>query len=125
MNKKPFKRCDRVAVELKKVISDLLHKDMGDPRLKNITITGVNLSRDLRIAKVYFAFYEGRGKTEKSIIRGFWDAKGYIKREVARKMQLRYMPDISFFHDRSIDYGAHMNEVLGSLDSVVIRKWER
>jgi ribosome-binding factor A len=108
-----FNRADRVAGQVQRVLAEIIQKGVSDPRLAQATITGVNLSRDLRIAKVYFAMHS---ETEKeAILEGFQSAKGFIKRELARELGLRYMPDLRFYYDGSFDYGAHINRVLKSL----------
>ena len=96
------------------MLSGLIRKGVNDPRLAQATISGVIMSRDLRIAKVYFAAHGG-AHDEKALLAGFESAKGYIKRELARELGLRYMPELKFFYDASFDYGAHINRVLKSI----------
>jgi len=108
-----FNRADRVGGQVQRVLAELIQKGIHDPRLAQATITGVTLSRDLRIAKVYFTMHGGAEK--QAILDGFDSAKGFIKRELARELGLRYMPDLRFFYDGSFDYGAHINRVLKSL----------
>ncbi|MBW2633909.1 MAG: ribosome-binding factor A, partial [Deltaproteobacteria bacterium] len=57
---KPFSRSDRVGGQIQRALSDLLHKNVGDPRLEGTTITGVRMTRDLRIAKIYFTMPGGK-----------------------------------------------------------------
>ncbi len=108
-----FNRSDRVSGQVRRVLAELIQKGVSDPRLSQATISGVTLSRDLRIAKVYFTMHGGADKS--AIMEGFESAKGFIKRELARKLGLRYMPDLKFFYDGSFDYGAHIDQVLKSL----------
>jgi len=112
---KSFERCDRVARQLQQTLSDLLKKNVQDPRIKMATITEVKLSRDLRIAKIYFTIYGGE-KNKDDAIDGFKSALGYVKRKLASELKLRYMPDLRFYFDESFDYSAHINNVLKSLD---------
>lgn len=109
---KPFTRADRVGGMIQKMLSDLLHKGVSDPRLESATVTGVNMSRDLRIANIYFAVYGGNASETAA---GFKSARGWIKRELARKLGLRYMPDLKFFFDESFDYGARIDKVLKTI----------
>ena len=99
---------------MQKVLADLIQKGVSDPRLAQVTITDVELSRDLRIAKVYFATH-GKGQDEKDVLAGFESAKGFIKRELAKRLGLRYMPDLRFFYDASFDYGDRISRVIQSL----------
>ena len=108
---KPFSRSDRVSGLIQKVLSDILKKDINDPRLKMATITGVKVSRDLKTARIYFSISGGK-QNIKNAGDGFDSAKGYVKRTLAKKLGLRYMPDIKFFYDETFDYGSHIDELL-------------
>ncbi|BBO69153.1 ribosome-binding factor A [Desulfosarcina alkanivorans] len=111
-----FSRAERVGGQVQKVLAGLIQNGISDPRLAQATITGVSMSRDLRIAKVYFATHGG-ADGEHAALTGFESAKGFIKRELARELGLRYMPDLKFFYDASFDYGAHINRVLKSIQT--------
>jgi ribosome-binding factor A len=109
-----FNRAERVGGQVHKVLADLIRRGVNDPRLAQVTISGVTLSRDLRIAKVYFTAHAD-AHDEQALLAGFKSAKGFIKRELARELGLRYMPDLKFFYDASFDYGAHINRILKSI----------
>ena len=108
---KPFARSDRVSGQIQKVLSEILLKKIKDPRLENASITDVRMSRDLRIARIYFVT-SGNKKNIEEAAQGFKSALGYVKRTLARKLGLRYMPDLKFFYDESFDYGSHIDKVL-------------
>ncbi|MEA3417737.1 MAG: 30S ribosome-binding factor RbfA [Thermodesulfobacteriota bacterium] len=108
---KYFSRSDRVSGQIQKNLSELLKKNIQDPRLEMVTITSVKMSQDLRIARIYFI--SSRDKiSRKEAAEGFKSALGYIKRVLAAKLGLRYMPDLKFFYDESFDYGSHIDSVL-------------
>lgn len=109
-----FDRAERVGNQVQRVLAKLIHRGINDPRLSQATVTGVKVSRDLRIAKIYVAAH-GKETDEATILSGFESAKGFIKRELASALGLRYMPDLKFFYDGSFDYGAHIESVLKSL----------
>jgi ribosome-binding factor A len=111
---KPFARSDRVGGQIQKVLSEILLKKVKDPRLENASITDVKMSRDLRIARIYFVT-SGNKKNIEEALEGFKSALGYVKRTVARQLGLRYMPDLKFFYDESFDYGSHIDNVLKAL----------
>jgi ribosome-binding factor A len=111
-----FNRSERVSGQVQKVLARLLQNGIKDPRLSLATITGVSLSRDLRIAKVYFVTL-GESEEKEAVLEGFQRAKGFIKRELARELGLRYMPDLRFFYDPSFDYGDRINRVLQSIQT--------
>ncbi len=106
-----FSRADRVSGLIQETLSDLLNKSIHDPRLQMITITKVKMSADLRLARIYFAIY-GDDKKSEDAAKGFESARGFIKRILAPKLGLRYMPDLKFFYDDSLDYGSHIDQLL-------------
>jgi ribosome-binding factor A len=109
----PFARSDRVGGLIQQVLSEILNKDIGDPRLKMATITAVEVSRDLRLARIYFTAPGGKHKKE-AAIEGFNSARGFIKKALAQEIDLKYMPDIKFFYDESLEYGAHIEALIKS-----------
>ena len=112
----PFSRADRVGGLIQKVLSNILNKNIRDPRLKMATITSVKVSRDLKQARIYFTTSGGIQKKDDAI-EGFNSAHGFIKRTLAHELDLRYMPHIKFFYDDSIEYGAHIDELIESTKS--------
>ena len=111
---KPFTRSDRVSGLIKQNLAELLQKQIGDPRLESAVITGVKVNRDLRLAKIYFSV-SGGGKGRQDALEGFARAKGFIKRELAQRLGLRYMPDLKFYYDESFDYGERIEKLLKSV----------
>jgi ribosome-binding factor A len=109
-----FSRADRVAGQIQKILSEILIKDIKDPRLDMVTITGVKMSKDLKLARIYFTI-SGGGKSAEDASKGFKSAAGYLKRSLAGQLGLRYMPDIAFFYDESFDYGARIETLLKTL----------
>ena len=110
---KSFPRADRVAAQIHKVLSEVLQKKIKDPRLDMVVITGVTMSRDVKTALVYYTVTSGKGSKDE-VAKGFQDARGYIKRVLASQLGLRYMPEVKFFYDASIDYGAHIDNLIKS-----------
>lgn len=96
---------------IREEISQIFLRELKDPRIGFITITKVALSDDLRVAKVYYSVFGGEQEKEESF-QGLESAKGYIKRELGRRIRLKYMPDISFMFDDSFEYGEHIEELL-------------
>lgn len=111
---KNYERADRVSGLIQQVLSEILQKGIKDPRLKMTTITNVKMSRDLRVARIYFTT-SGGGKSVEEVAQGFKSARGFVKRSLAGKLGLRYMPELEFFYDDSFDYGDHINKILKSI----------
>jgi ribosome-binding factor A len=111
---RPFSRGDRVSGLIQKALSDLLQKDIKDPRLHMITITRVKMSPDLKFAKIYFCTGSGENGRE-AAAQGLQTAMGFIKRSLAPELGLRYMPELKFFYDESFDYALHIYRILDSI----------
>jgi ribosome-binding factor A len=110
------KRAVRVGDQLLREIADLLLSSVRDPRVKGATLTGVDLSDDLKYAKVYYSLL-GDEKEFERIQEGLDSAKGFIKRELSTRMELKYMPDIIFKRDLSLEEGDHMERLFERLKS--------
>lgn len=111
---KSYPRSERVAAHIQKVLSESLHKKVKDPRLEMAVITGVKVSRDIKSARIYYAV-SGDEHAKVAVKKGFQEAGGYIKRILAQQLGLRYMPDIKFCYDESIDYGANIESLIKSI----------
>ena len=111
---KPFTRSDRIGTRIQTSLSELLAKKISDPRLDMVTITGVELTPDLREAFIYFTVSSGE-KAQKNALHGFESASGFIRSSLAKQLGLRYMPKLRFFHDSSFDYGSRIEQILKSL----------
>ena len=108
---KSFPRADRVSAHIQKVLAEVLKKKIKDPRLESVVVTGVKMAQDIKSARIYYSISGSRQAREQAA-RGFNDARGYIKRLLAKQLGLRYMPEIKFYYDDSIDYGGHIESLL-------------
>ena len=96
-------RPERVQEALRQEISKVALEEIKDPRIGFLTITKVELTKDLRYAKVYFSVLGG-AKEKALALKGLNSAKGYIKGVVADRIKLRLVPEISFRIDESIEH---------------------
>ena len=96
-------------------VSELLRK-VKDPRVQQgmISVTRVETTGDLRYSKIWLSVLGM--KDEKEFRRGLRSASGFLRRELGNSMKLRYTPELIFEIDHSIEYGAHINEVINSLE---------
>jgi ribosome-binding factor A len=108
------KRSEKVADLIHKEISQMLVKSIKDPRIGFVTITKVTVSEDCRFAKVYYSV-AGTLEERKRSMRGLDSAKGYVRKELGRRIRLRYIPEIMFQFDPSIEYAIHMEELIQSI----------
>jgi ribosome-binding factor A len=107
------KRAIRVGDQLLREMAELLMLKVKDPRVKGTTLTGIHLSNDLKNAKVYYSVLGG-DQAAREAQAGLDSAKGYIKREIGLRLALKYMPDIIFKHDRTLEMGDHMEKLFKS-----------
>ncbi|MGM0688681.1 MAG: 30S ribosome-binding factor RbfA [Bacillota bacterium] len=108
-------RVRRVAEQIKKDVSQIIGSEMKDPRLAGITsVTDVQLSRDLRYASIYVSIF-GSDLEKQETLQTLIKATGFIRTEIGKRIRLRYTPDINFYLDNSIEYGAHIERVIKSL----------
>lgn len=106
----------RVGEEIKREVSAIVAKEVKDPRLGMLSITDVEVSRDLSFAKIYFSMLGSEEEREKTL-EGLNRAKGFIRSELAKRIRVRHTPEISFHFDPSLEQGARMNALLKSLQS--------
>ncbi len=106
-----YKRADRVRVLVQKELAELLLTKIKDPRLDLVTITRVNMSDDLRSARVFVSVAEGQERIP-SVLAGLKSAAGYMKRELGRRLDLRHMPELRFVYDESFDRAETLEEIL-------------
>lgn len=109
-----IQRPERVQEALRQEISIILQRGLKDPRIGFITITRVELTRDLRYAKIYFSTL-GDEKKRRLALKGLKSAKGYIKGMLAEKIKLRYMPELDFRVDNSVEYASTISSILDRL----------
>jgi ribosome-binding factor A len=108
------KRTNRVSGLIQAGISELLLKKIKDPRLALVTITGVKVSNDLRIARIYFCMGSST-KSKEEVLSGFKSAVGFMRRELGHSLKLRYVPELFFHYDESFDYGNRIDSILRDL----------
>lgn len=109
-----FKRADRVADLIKMEISDILLKQVRDPRIGLVTITGVKITDDLRTARVFFVEL-GKDQCSEEVQAGLGKAKGFLKRELGRRLQLRLVPELLFSYDPSFAYGNRIENLISEI----------
>lgn len=104
-------RPERVQEAIRQEISKIVQNEIKDPRLGFLTITGVELTKDLRYARVYFSTL-GETKDKVLALKGLRSAKGYIKGRLADKIKLRFMPEIEFKIDESLERTKKIYDIL-------------
>ena len=109
MSKPTYKRAERVSDQMKQEIADILTRKIKDPRIGFVTVTEVEVADDLRNAKVFVSVY---GAEKATTLKGLESASPYIRSELGRRMRMKFIPELLFRYDDSVERGAHINELL-------------
>ncbi len=112
--KTAYKRTDRVADQIRMEVADILMRKTKDPRVHDVTVTDVELTNDLRIARIYVTTLLD-AEAERDVFAGLAKAAGYIRGELGRRLTLRYTPELEFYKDES---GPRGDRILSLLDSL-------
>ena len=107
-------RQGRINDEMQKELMSILRR-VKDPRITDafLTVTAADCTADLKYAKIYYSALRGDAK---EIAKGLRAASGFIRRELARSLNLRMTPELTFIADTSITYGAHISSILNNLE---------
>jgi ribosome-binding factor A len=105
------RRAERVGEAIRAAIAGMLLRDLKDPRIGMVTLTGVRLSDDLRHAKVYFSCVGDAASRQRSLD-GLRSATGFIRGQLMRRLQLRYAPELQFFFDPGLEASEQLAELL-------------
>ena len=109
-----FSRSQRVADLMHHEVSTILLMDIKDPRIEMVTVTGVTVTDDLRHATVFYSVI-GDEKRWKEVKQGLPSSKGFMKKELGRRVRMKYIPDIKFIEDRTLEQGERMDAILSGL----------
>lgn len=107
-------RSGRVGEQMKKELSQLIQKEIKDPRIGFITVTGVDVTNDLSQAKVYLSVM-GNEEQKEQTIKALEKASGFLRSEIGKRIRLRHTPELLFKIDSSIEYGSHIEKLLGEI----------
>ena len=107
-------RAEKVQELIKQEISMMLISDIKDPRVKNVTVTGVEATNDLSYAKIYVSIY-GTKEEQENAWTGLNKALGFIRSEISKRIRLRVAPTLSLVKDTSSEYSSHIQELLNKI----------
>ncbi len=109
-------RAHRVGEQMKKELSDIIIRELKDPRISFVTVTGVDVTGDLQQAKIFITVL-GSEKQKEETLAGLSKAKGFIRSEIGKRIRLRKTPELFFEFDESIDYGNRIETLLHDLNN--------
>ena len=108
-------RVDKLQELIKQEVSDIIFRELKDPRIGFVTVTDVECTGDLREAKIYVSVMGEESKV-KDTLHGLASSLGFIRRELGHRIRLRFTPEISFHLDKSLDYSDHIHKLLLSVE---------
>ena len=114
MAKPSYKRAERVADQIRMEVADILARKTKDPRVEFVTVTDVDLTADLRVARVYVTSLR-EGQSDEVALQGLSSAVGFVRGELGRRLELRYTPEVIFCIDPSRQHGSRIDKLLDSL----------
>jgi ribosome-binding factor A len=106
-----YKRSEKVGEAIHEMVTELLIKGLKDPRIGFVTITGVKVTDDLHLATVYFSVM-GDDDAKKATEAGLNSARGFMRREMGKNLRMRYIPDLVFKYDHSLEQGNRIDQLL-------------
>lgn len=108
-------RQERTAEEIRMILSDLLLREVSDPRLIDLTVTRVNIDRELQHANIYVNAL-GDESRKREVMKALDKAGGFFRYELAQRMSLRTVPELHFRWDPTLAYAEEVDEILAGLD---------
>jgi ribosome-binding factor A len=106
---------DRMNWRIRTILSELIRREVSDPRLQNLTVTAVDLDQELQYARVYVNAL-GDESRQKEVMAGLERAKGFLRREVGKRVRLRKTPELDFRWDATLAEGDRIDRLISQLD---------
>jgi len=107
-------RAKRLGEQIQRELTELLRRDVKDERIGNVTITAVNVSGDLRSARVYYLVFGKEGPDPK-VQQGLTSAAGFLRNALSKALMIRYTPTLTFELDTTIEHGVRLTQLIDSL----------
>ncbi|NEW05591.1 30S ribosome-binding factor RbfA [Paenibacillus sp. SYP-B3998] len=108
-------RVGRVGEQIKKELSQIVQSELKDPRIGFLTVTSVEVTNDLSLARVFLSVL-GTDEEKAATLKALSTGTGYIRSELGKRIRLRKVPELQFKFDASLDYGSHIDNLLNNLN---------
>ena len=111
---KEFSRTSRIGEVIMRELAQMIQQEVSDPRVGMVTVSHVDVSSDLKYAKVYVTRLTGVESDQDvdECIAGLTNAAGFLKRGIAKRVEIRTVPELRFYYDKSLEHGFHMDELI-------------
>jgi len=114
MNSRGFARHERVAAQLRRDLATLIQQEVKDPEVGFVSVSDVEVTRDLGHAKVYVTVFDS--DTAKVCVGALNRSAGFLRSRLGQQLRMRSVPELHFHHDTSVEQGAHMDALISSLN---------
>src|ERR1700678_2663878 len=114
MPKQDNQRAKRLGEQIQPELTELLRRDVKDERIGNVTITAVNVTGDLRTARVYYLVF-GKDGPDPKVQQGLTSAAGFLRNALSKALMIRYTPTLTFELDTTIEHGVRLTQLIDSL----------
>ena len=121
---KDFPRSRRIAEQVQRELSDIVRLELKDPRVGMITLTDCEVTRDNAHARVYFTLLDGESRAEEAR-EGLQHAAGYLRSQLARRLNIRVVPQLHFEYDASVERGARLSQLIDTAVAEDARRKKR
>lgn len=109
-----YKRSDRISAFIQEEVSKMLLNELKDPAVGFVTVTKVNVTDDLKYAKIYYSVLGDDDKKQESAA-ALKRATGHIRTELGRRLKIRFVPEIRFVYDDTTEYANHIENLLNKI----------
>lgn len=106
-----YPRSRRVEHQVQRILAELLAREVKDPRVQSLSITAVEMSSDLSVARVFFTLLDPEDSPQ-SAQEGLEKASGYLRKQLGRNLRLRHVPELRFRHDESVAAGSRLSRLI-------------
>jgi ribosome-binding factor A len=109
-----FSRTSRIGEVIMRELAQMIQQEVSDPRVGMVTVSHVDVTSDLKYAKVYVTRLNGVESDQDvdECIAGLTNAAGFLKRGIAKRVEIRTIPELRFYYDKSLEHGFHIDELI-------------
>jgi len=107
-------RTDRIAEEVRREVSNLICFELSDPRIYGVSVTGVKMTPDLRVARVYFTL-PGEPERAEAVKKALQGAQGIFRKALSQKLNMKFVPTLDFFYDESLELQDKIDALFGEI----------
>jgi len=109
-----FSRTSRIGEVIMRELAQMIQQEVSDPRVGMVTVSHVDVTSDLKYAKVYVTRLNGVESDQDvdECIAGLTNAAGFLKRGIANRVEIRTIPELRFYYDKSLEHGFHIDELI-------------